>query len=691
MIYPRQQQVELENNEVGQTPMGELFKVKGRTHSQGGIPMTLPVGTGIYSNRLKIGGKTMADRKLMRERQLKKWDKMVFNNPLDVLLFNTAKRSKMNIMREEEKDMMLQEQFNQQQQQGRPMFAYGGKVRKMYRTGGTVNNPRQQLMTPVNALQNAQQQAIQDLAQMQQPQEYNVRRGSRLGQKAPMVGSKGKPVLQMGEIQERIEPISVLSIPGQQKALEAYLRQKNKLTQAQIAGRKAFEQNYYGKKKAQRPQRVQYNPIAQKAMSAVPQQAIPVPVGLRPRQIIPDAYGHDEAILKSGMIPGVHFPYGGMIKKKPMYQTGGTIGYEPPYDELNPLLAQRFKQQDYFPLPYSINFENPIGKQSDTYPYNGNVGLGNLPLTTGVIRSSPQTLQEQARQSYIPINTFERKSFDTNITPQINAPATNIAGVRELTSADINADVGKNFNSLSSFPLGNVLTHAGNIFGVFQGLRNAQQNRPFQQVNPYRNFGRDALNTIDRRESLLGQNRDRQLLDLQRSANTQRGRLRNAARGINTLRALDIATEQGINRAREGVQSNYNTQLSNILGQRAQLQNQRDRIVMGGEDARIQRQQQEEDAYRSGLANARLGIGRGLQAAGAYINEQDLQRNYLNILSNIYNLKPEDVGYQTGINLPNLKPIGRGIKKAGRGIGRGIGNILNRRQKAASAFGQILK
>ena len=643
MIYPRQQQVELENNEVGQTPMGELFKVKGRTHSQGGIPMTLPVGTGIYSNRLKIGGKTMADRKLMRERQLKKWDKMVFNNPLDVLLFNTAKRSKMNIMREEEKDMMLQEQFNQQQQQGRPMFAYGGKVRKMYRTGGTVNNPRQQLMTPVNALQNAQQQAIQDLAQMQQPQEYNVRRGSRLG------------------------------------------------PEAQIAGRKAFEQNYYGKKKAQRPQRVQYNPIAQKAMSAVPQQAIPVPVGLRPRQIIPDAYGHDEAILKSGMIPGVHFPYGGMIKKKPMYQTGGTIGYEPPYDKLNPLLAQRFKQQDYFPLPYSINFENPIGKQSDTYPYNGNVGLGNLPLTTGVIRSSPQTLQEQARQSYIPINTFERKSFDTNITPQINAPATNIAGVRELTSADINADVGKNFNSLSSFPLGNVLTHAGNIFGVFQGLRNAQQNRPFQQVNPYRNFGRDALNTIDRRESLLGQNRDRQLLDLQRSANTQRGRLRNAARGINTLRALDIATEQGINRAREGVQSNYNTQLSNILGQRAQLQNQRDRIVMGGEDARIQRQQQEEDAYRSGLANARLGIGRGLQAAGAYINEQDLQRNYLNILSNIYNLRPEDVGYQTGINLPNLKPIGRGIKKAGRGIGRGIGNILNRRQKAASAFGQILK
>ena len=55
--------VEVEGDEVGETPDGQLLDFNGPSHENGGIETTLPEGTEIYSKRIKIGGESMADRK----------------------------------------------------------------------------------------------------------------------------------------------------------------------------------------------------------------------------------------------------------------------------------------------------------------------------------------------------------------------------------------------------------------------------------------------------------------------------------------------------------------------------------------------------------------------------------------------------------------------------------------------------
>jgi hypothetical protein len=51
---------ELEKQEVFQTPDGSVQQVDGPTHDSGGIPVNIPNGTRIWSDRLKLKGKTFA-------------------------------------------------------------------------------------------------------------------------------------------------------------------------------------------------------------------------------------------------------------------------------------------------------------------------------------------------------------------------------------------------------------------------------------------------------------------------------------------------------------------------------------------------------------------------------------------------------------------------------------------------------
>jgi len=83
---------ELENNEAIETPNGQVAKLKGKTHEQGGIQTNLEEGTKVYSNRIKIDGKTMSERKLEREKQNKKLEKKYNKDTTDIVNKNTLER-----------------------------------------------------------------------------------------------------------------------------------------------------------------------------------------------------------------------------------------------------------------------------------------------------------------------------------------------------------------------------------------------------------------------------------------------------------------------------------------------------------------------------------------------------------------------------------------------------------------------
>ena len=72
--------IEVEGDEVAQYPTGDLVQFNGPRHENGGIDVILPNGTDIYSDRISIDNKTMAQRKLEREKNAAKFTKMYEKN-----------------------------------------------------------------------------------------------------------------------------------------------------------------------------------------------------------------------------------------------------------------------------------------------------------------------------------------------------------------------------------------------------------------------------------------------------------------------------------------------------------------------------------------------------------------------------------------------------------------------------------
>jgi len=111
--------VEVEGGEMYETPQGETGEFEGPSHEQGGIPLEVgedvEEGTKIYSDRLKVGKETLAERKEARERKIANLEKVASQPLVDVALKNATQRKMMAIQKEEAADLQFQEQVNNMQ------------------------------------------------------------------------------------------------------------------------------------------------------------------------------------------------------------------------------------------------------------------------------------------------------------------------------------------------------------------------------------------------------------------------------------------------------------------------------------------------------------------------------------------------------------------------------------------------
>ena len=104
--------VNLEHGEVYDT--GDSIKrVQGKTHEDGGENRAVPEGTKVFSERISIDGKTMAQRKVDRERNLKRIAKVFDKNPGDFVNQNTLKRTLAKTKMQEAADLAVQETAKQ--------------------------------------------------------------------------------------------------------------------------------------------------------------------------------------------------------------------------------------------------------------------------------------------------------------------------------------------------------------------------------------------------------------------------------------------------------------------------------------------------------------------------------------------------------------------------------------------------
>jgi hypothetical protein len=118
--------INVEGDETLETPAGKVKQMKGPKHSSGGIDVNVPKGTKIFSDRIKVDGKTMSERKLKRERTLKRINKMLEVNPSDKAAKNTLKRTTQVHAMEEAEDMSIQNAVSRLHDPKR--FAGGGIV-----------------------------------------------------------------------------------------------------------------------------------------------------------------------------------------------------------------------------------------------------------------------------------------------------------------------------------------------------------------------------------------------------------------------------------------------------------------------------------------------------------------------------------------------------------------------------------
>jgi len=100
--------VNVEHGEVLDTRTA-VTKVQGKTHEKGGENRSVPEGTTVFSERISIDGKTMAQRKVDREKAVKRIAKVFEKNPGDYINQSTLKRTMQVADIQEQQDLQIQE------------------------------------------------------------------------------------------------------------------------------------------------------------------------------------------------------------------------------------------------------------------------------------------------------------------------------------------------------------------------------------------------------------------------------------------------------------------------------------------------------------------------------------------------------------------------------------------------------
>jgi len=123
------------------------------------------------------------------------------------------------------------------------------------------------------------------------------------------------------------------------------------------------------------------------------------------------------------------------------------------------------------------------------------------------------------------------------------------------------------------FGTGDIVGMAGTAFGAiapfFNTSANARAMRPNR--NYYMGVGKEALDLNDRSQDLLADQLGEGLMDVDTAYNSETARNRGSASSVNTLRALDIASNVGRNKARGDLRSRFSNILAGEYGKRGDI------------------------------------------------------------------------------------------------------------------------
>lgn len=571
-------EVELEGDEVIQTPNGQVAELKGPSHEQGGIPMevgnpnsaltpdSVPEDSEAFSKRVFKGGKNMADRKMSRERTKESLLSLLDSNKSDIAIKNTVNRKMANLEREEQEDLSFQEMaslFSQVQE-----FAYGTgrKGIKKYAAGTNgIEDPTKPWRLPFSTQADRPISNEERLATVQE--------SSNLIDKMNNINSGYQDVFN----NEANQTASVNTSLVKTKEVNDIAAQAITEKKGEIIPRYEAPSKFYGKVNS-----TSFDPIAKAFINS--KGSTSNNLDFSDKENVKDLqkwiYGKEEGPEIDGMIgPDT-------IAKGIARQNGIT-----PEGELMPEVTGI--PSNIQPIP---NVIPTVGGINNTF-----VGPDGVPVTIGSTNKGTST--KQVPKSSTPGINEEEESKREGYVPTA----------------------------------GDLLTLAGTAYSAFAPMANTLENRAGDtpNVNKYKDFGKESLDTLARAAGFLTQERDNSNRKVASASRGAKKSGRAGARGINQVRAMDLATDINTTNAQADIDTAFANKTLGLLGQKANLQSTIDQVVMGGEQAADLADRQDRDNFYTQLGKDKAGKGEGIQQLGKNVNTMLQNPILMNLLDNM--------------------------------------------------------
>lgn len=328
------------------------------------------------------------------------------------------------------------------------------------------------------------------------------------------------------------------------------------------------------------------------------------------------------------------------------------------------------EQEDMFAMggPAKRKAVRPIKYKSNLYNPRGEYRVTDDIENPGVIMNQPQL---QYTDSGIPkkpippqpINQDYEAYYDDNGNVKYrylksSVPSTATPGIVEskgqtVSSTNTNNKAGQSNNGddesfwSKAYDALPTLGDAVNLYGKYKAaydpadmtLANRAGDTP--NINPYENYGVRGLKKMEDVKNNLKNNLDQAVLNNQKNTNLYKSQAASNARSINTMRAMNLASEAQQLAADNAAYMQYAQQVAGIDSQIAQMMNQQDQMQMSGNYQRDLADRQDRDNFNKQLQQDIATRNRGIQEIGKTINdwkERDFNFNVVNQTSKDFKL-----------------------------------------------------
>lgn len=315
------------------------------------------------------------------------------------------------------------------------------------------------------------------------------------------------------------------------------------------------------------------------------------------------------------------------------------------------------KKRAVRPIKYKSNLYTPKGEYRVTDDINNPGFVINQPqlqyTDTGIPKKPipPQPIN-QDYEAYYDDNgnvkyRYLKSSVPSMATPGIvesqgqTVSSTNTNKAGQTNNGDDESFWSKAYDALPT------LGDAINLYGKYKAaydpadmtLANRAGDTP--NINPYENYGVRGLQKMEDVKNNLKNNLDQTILNNQKNTNLYKANAASNARSINTMRAMNLASEAQQLAADNAAYMQYAQQIAGIDSQIAQMMNQQDQMQMMGNGQRDLADRQDRDNFNKQLQQDIATRNRGIQEIGKTINdwkERDFNFNVVNQTSKDFKL-----------------------------------------------------